>query len=333
MPNNNDNNFIGFDDLNAGSLNASATNPDITNQDDKTDFVEESQTSQNRMPTPRHSITVTLTDKKAPIILLFGAPSTGKTMTLVRLAKYLRPKGYQLVVDANFCDIWEYSENMKNFNEMLSTQYALKGTNLNDFLLVKILDRQGNTVCQILEGAGEDYFSSTTVAGRFRSQAPFPPYMANVFASGNKKVWLFITEPNCPTSNDSEEHKNPLSKTKSREEYVDRIRFCKHQHFGRRDKCIIIYNKIDKTPFANGTIINMKAARAQCISEYPGIFQLFPNNSPLPSFLKDPYDCKFVPFNTGTYGEYVPGYPQSYTPSKDEYPQKLWEEIMNCIKG
>lgn len=272
-----------------------------------------------RSPTPSHLITVDLTDKKSPIILLFGAPSSGKTMTLVRLAKYLRPRGYQLVVDANFCgNAWEYQENMNNFNSMLNTNYALKGTGRNDFLLVKILDSQGNTICQILEGAGEDYFPSNIVSGIHRSRVPFPAYMTTVFASTNKKIWMFLTEPNWQ---------------QDRAEYVDRIKFCKQQHFGRRDKCIIVYNKIDTTPFSTGDTINTRAASEQCNDEYPGIFSLFPTHSPLPRFLTEPYACKFVPFSTGTYGIPIPGQLSHYVPSREIHPARLWDTIMKCIKG
>lgn len=311
--------FIGLGGLNTESTELPKTDSEINEQEISIDPVVEAQEQQNRVPTPAHLITVNLIDKRAPIVLLFGAPSSGKTMTLVRLAKYLRPKGYQLVVDANFCgNAWEYSENMRNFNNMLNTNFALKGTGRNDFLLVKILDSKSNTVCQILEGAGEDYFPSNMVAGIPRAQVPFPAYMTTVFASPNKKVWMFITEPNWQ---------------QDRAGYVDRIRFCKQQHFGKKDKCIIVYNKIDMTPFANGETVNESAASEQCNNEYPGIFSIFPNHSPLPTFLTDPYDCKFVPFSTGTYGLPVPGQAAQYVPSKDIHPEKLWEEIRKCIKG
>lgn len=272
---------------------------------------------QDRTPTPAHLITVNLIDNRSPIVLLFGAPSSGKTMTLVRLAKYLRPLGYQLVVDANFCgNAWEYQENMRNFNSMLNTNFAMKGTGRNDFLLVKILDSHANTVCQILEGAGEDYFPSNMIAGIPRYQVPFPAYMTTVFASSNKKVWMFLTEPNWQ---------------QNRAEYVDRIRFCKQQHFGNKDKCIIVYNKIDTTPYSSGDTVNEDAASAQCNNEYPGIFGIFLNPSPLPFARK--YLCEFVPFSTGTYGLPVPGQQAQYVPSREIHPAKLWNAIMKCIRG
>ena len=41
-----------------------------------------------------NSITVTVSDPNTPIVILYGPPSCGKTMTLVRMTRYLRSKGY-----------------------------------------------------------------------------------------------------------------------------------------------------------------------------------------------------------------------------------------------
>ena len=40
-----------------------------------------------------NQIRVTIADGKAPLVILFGPPACGKTMTLVRLARYLNKKG------------------------------------------------------------------------------------------------------------------------------------------------------------------------------------------------------------------------------------------------
>jgi len=308
--------FIGLGETPVESTLATNSGESDTLSPNETDNVSE---VQDRTPTPAHLITVDLIDKKAPIVLLFGAPSSGKTMTLVRLAKYLRPQGYKIIVDGNFCGCaWEYTENMGKFNSMLNTNYALKGTGRNDFLLIKILDKHSKTICQILEGAGEDYFPSNMIAGIPRSRVPFPAYMTTVFASMNKKVWMFLTEPNWRTHAD-------------RLEYVDRISFCKDNHFGNNDKCIIVYNKIDSTPYASGDKIMISEAAKACNNEFEGIFNLFPNPSPLP-FVSE-YACEFVPFSTGTYGLPIPGQQASYVPSKDLHPNRLWKTILKCIKS
>lgn len=268
-----------------------------------------------RTPTDPNKISVHITDDRSPIILLFGAPSSGKTMTLVRLGKYLKKQGYTLTPDSNFCtDAWEYEENAINFKTMLGTTEALPGTDSNDFMLLKVRDSQGKVLCQILEGAGEDYFSMNDTVDR--ETKSFPPYMNGVFASNNKKIWMFITEPNWHV------------KLQDKQSYVGRIGYCKRQHLGPKDKCIILYNKVDTTDFVVGSgKVNIKNAMTECHDEYEGLFDLFKTKRIL---LGDKYDFKFVPFSTGLYSgdETV-----HYTPSNDNYPRMLWSTIQDCIKG
>lgn len=283
------------------------------------DDAAEAQTQQPS--TDPNSITVKVSDPKAPIILLFGAPSSGKTMTLVRLARYLRSKGYTISVDPHFVtkSIWEYEENSAKFNKMLGTTTALKGTGRNDFLFIRVCDKFGTLKCQILEGAGEDYFPSS---GENRAQVPFPPYMTGIFNTSNKKIWMFLTEP---------DWKSDLN---DRTEYVQRIAYCKSQFFQpKRDKSIIVYNKIDTKPeFLGGPgVVHVKNAKIYCNNEYDGLFQIFKNPSPWP-FAKE-YLCEFVPFSTGIYGESKPNQDAHYDLSHDSYPAKLWSVIQDCIKG
>ncbi|MBQ9092894.1 MAG: hypothetical protein IJY03_02720 [Prevotella sp.] len=306
------NEFIG---LGGNTDNVTVNDETRTVEIPVTDNVEE------RQPTPPSEIEVHVEDQTAPIILLFGATTSGKSMTLVRLAKYLRKKNYRITVDMNFCtNAWEYKENARRFNDMLGTTRALKGTDRNDFLFIKIEDSRGTTVCQILEGAGEDYFPSKSIEGFNRSNIPFPPYMATVFGGDNKKIWAFLTEPDWAVP-----HNDKL-------EYVERIRYCKQQHTGGRDKFIILYNKVDKRGFAiDKTSVHTKNAIKACSNEYSGLFEIFRNNSPLP-WSRD-YLCEFVPFSTGIYGLHAPGELAPYTPSNDVHPATLWATILKCIKG
>lgn len=270
-------------------------------------------------PTPSNEISVRVPGK-APFVFLFGAPSSGKTMTLVRLAKYLTTKDYSISVETQFCvnSVWEYEKNAGNFNKMLGTTTALQGTGRNDFLLVKISDKFGSPVCYILEGAGEDYFPSGKLPNK--AQVPFPPYMTGIFGSNNKKIWVFLTEPNWKVS------------FEDKATYVQRIRFCKRQCMASKDKAIILYNKIDTTDYVYSSgKVHRKNAMCGCDEEYPGLFNIFKNESKWP--FREPYTCKFVPFSTGIFGEVIPNTPQHYDASNDVYPATLWETIIKCIKG
>lgn len=307
-----DNNVPGTDDT---TIPTGVDTPSIATDDSA------SEENVPRPATDPSSITVRVGDSTAPIILLFGAPSSGKTMTLVRLARYLRSKGYSISVDPQFVTkkVWEYEENSAKFNKMLGTTKALKGTGRNDFLFIRVCDKFGTLKCQILEGAGEDYFPSS---GDNRAQLPFPSYMTGIFNTSNKKIWMFLTEPDWKVELDD------------RDEYVQRIAYCKSQFFHpKRDKSIILYNKIDSKPeFLGGPgVVHIKNAKKYCNNEYSGLFQIFKNPSPWP--LAKEYLCEFVPFSTGTYGESKPNTDAHYDLSHDSYPAKLWSVIQDCIKG
>lgn len=301
----NDEQFEGFEDLDNVKIEDNIDNTPITDNSIE-DLSQDNNIDQP--PTPRNQIHVHINDQKTPIVLLFGAQQSGKTMTLVRLSNYLRPLGYKIEIEKNFCTTaWEYKVNSDNFNQMLSTPKPLKGTNYNDFLFIRISDKFGNPICYILEAAGEDYFSKQSDPRR-----SFPNYMQSVFNTPNRKIWLFITEPNWEVDHGVKQN------------YVDRIRFCKDQSTGKKDKFIILYNKIDKTSLISGGKINTKVAETQCGNEYSGIFDIFTEDVILFGKTKK---YKFVPFSTGSYDEYG-----GYTRSRDEFPSGLWKSIQESIK-
>lgn len=261
-------------------------------------------------PTDTNSIHVTVNDPSAPIVMLFGGQTSGKTMTLVRLARFLRKANYSFAVDDTFTDkeVWEYVKNARNFNSMLQTNVALKGTDHNDFLFIQMLDEDKNLICQILEAAGEDYFP---LKDSNRVNKPFPGYMQGIFTAANKKIWIFILDPKMSTDKDD------------RLAYVDRIRWIKRNQSKKGDKYILLFNKIDDVRVVDDAMVT-------CGKMYPGIFDIFKNPSIWP--WADPYLCKFVPFSTGTYYEPDADNVIAYHPSNDEYPAALWEAIVDCIK-
>ncbi len=53
-----------------------------------------------------NAIKVTIEDEKTPIVVLFGPPSSGKTMILVRLTRYLRKIGFNPNRSLKGCYAW-----------------------------------------------------------------------------------------------------------------------------------------------------------------------------------------------------------------------------------
>lgn len=73
-----------------------------------------------------NSIVVTIADQSTPIVILFGPPSCGKTMTLVRLTRYLKSKGYTVVPDRTFrpTEDTNYTQLCDNFDQMINSSNA-----------------------------------------------------------------------------------------------------------------------------------------------------------------------------------------------------------------
>ncbi len=257
-------------------------------------------------------------DKKAPIVMLFGPPTSGKSMTLVRLARYLRKLGYTVKADTTFKSDDTYKERCDKFHKNLNSKEALDGNALNEFLMVKIINH-GTTVCQILEAPGEHYFNPKKPDEI--SARNFRPYLTQIIRNlPNRKIWVFITEAEW----------NVHASVK--DSYVGRIRNCKHQLLRNSDRVVILYNKVDQKEelFENGHL-HISSAEKAMKDEYEGLSIVFKNPNPIASLWR-PNNYRFVPFCTGYYTKQVGGKPK-YNESEEMYPKLLWDQLMKCIKG
>lgn len=256
-------------------------------------------------PSDPMSITVTISDTETPIVVLYGPPSSGKTMALVRLARYLKDEGYQVVPDRNFRGSQDssYTQLCDNFDSIISSNDAADSTTGISFMLVKVLNSMGHPICQILEAPGEHYYPATS---------GYPPYISRIINSKNRKIWAVILEP--LWENEVE-----------RRVYVDNIRRLNGK-LNNRSKVLFVYNKIDMThaKTMGDTIKEVK-------DTYRGIFEPFRNQNPITKMWKE-YNCNLVRFTTGDYAEKVGG-GRTYTPSDDSYPKELWNVMLKMIKG
>lgn len=257
-------------------------------------------------------------DKKAPIVMLFGPPTSGKSMTLVRLARYLRKLGYTVKADATFKSDDAYKDRCDKFHKNLNSKEALDGNALNEFLMVKIINH-GTTVCQILEAPGEHYFNPKKPDEI--SARNFRPYLTQIIRNlPNRKIWVFITEAEW----------NVHASVK--DSYVGRIRNCKHHLLRNSDRVVILYNKVDQKEelFENGHL-HISSAEKAMKDEYEGLSIVFKNPNPITSLWR-PNNYRFVPFCTGYYTTQVGGKPK-YNESEEMYPKLLWNQLEKCIKG
>lgn len=268
-----------------------------------------------------NQIRVTIADGKAPLIILFGPPACGKTMTLVRLARYLNKQGYKISPIRTFRpnDDQNYVEICKpeNFSRIINSPDAANSTANISFMLVEVV-KDGKRLCQILESPGEYLFNPN------KPTEPFPSYVNTIIHSNNRKLWAIMVEPDWRNVED-------------RINYVSRINELSTM-MDVKDKTLFIFNKIDKTNFTRKKgVINIPQARIETNNLYPGIFEMFKNQNPITRLWKD-YLCGFVPFQTGTY---TPTSKQdskgntvwNYQEGADYYPQILWNEIRKSITG
>lgn len=261
-----------------------------------------------------NKISVTIADKDAPIVVLFGPPACGKTMTLVRLVRYLKEHGYTIAPVKTFRPQHDkiYKDLCENFNIMINSQDAAQSTSKISFMLIKV-SKNGRTLCQLLEAPGELYFNPKA------PNTPFPKFLNAIKSCKSRKIWTIMVEPDWL---DEEERKN----------YVERIQKLKTQ-MTTRDKAIIVYNKIDITGHVidgNGNA-HMAAAIKDIRDNYVGIFDTFRNTTPIVNLFK-PFNCDFAIFQTGDYMQAEDG-TNVFEQGPDVYPRRLWKIIEKRIRG
>lgn len=298
---------VGGSDVNSNSdVNASAVTVDAVQSTTPSGL------SQEELNDP-NSIKVTVSDPNTPIVILYGPPSCGKTMTLVRLTRYLVSRGFTVVPEKTFRPAYDqnYKQLCDSFDQMINSNSAATSTSNISFMLVKVL-KAGKPVCQLLEAPGEYYFKPD------EPNRPYPAYVHEILNSTNRKVWAVMVEPD-------------WSDTVPRANYVTRIRDLKSR-MSSRDKVVFVYNKIDLTPLVYGVgQVNTREAIRNVQNLYPNIFVPFENQNPITRFFVK-YNCEFVPFMTGNYSETVSG-GYTYTEGHPLYAQKLWNAMLKLIKG
>lgn len=267
------------------------------------------------------SNTIRIGDGHAPVIILFGTPASGKSMTLVRLARYLRKvKGLTVTADRTFKSGDSYVELCNQFEKHLNTRTALPSTKDDEFLMVKIFEN-GRLVAHILEAPGEHFFKPLSPQEvHISGQINMRPYLTKIIDQiPNRRIWAFLLQAQWGFDG------------KNYDAFVDTIRTCKDRFIQPTDRTILLYNQVDVLShlFQNSKILSKQAELAMR-GEYSGIDIIFRNTNPITSLWKN-FTYSFVPFSTGTYtmekGEKV------YTESKDYFPEMLWETLKKCIKG
>ena len=260
-----------------------------------------------------NSIRVTISDEKAPLVILFGPPACGKTMTLVRMSRFLKEEGYTVSPIRTFRPSTDtnYSSMCDNFDQAMNTDYAAESTERISFMLVEVL-KDGRRVCQLLEAPGEHYFDPNN------PKSSFPAYVNTIISCKNRKVWMIMVEPDWKDDSD-------------RKNYVKRVIDLK-KRMRPRDAAVFVLNKVDISPVFDGIgRTSITRALSEVNNQYPGIFTPFKNQNPITKLWKG-YNCDFVAFQTGTFTSTDSGR-LTYQEGPREYCLKLWKCITKKIRG
>lgn len=300
--------------------------------------IEQLEEQQNHVQADYNGSTIQVLDHKAPIIFLFGPPSAGKTMTLVRLYRYFqKKKGIKIEPNTSFVSGGEeganYLINCGKFENDANSNLAADATKGLRFMLLDISEGTKKK-CQILESPGEHLFHPDP-----KLDKGFPnEYVSSIINSDNKKIYVFILEPRkkIETNDTTQQNKDWKNDTPTRNRYRNRIDLVRTMMKPGRDKVIFLYNKIDESP-ALGAYgkVNMDTLIANIEAEYPGIFDLFANKNALTRIWRK-YNCRLIPFQTGTYSKKsnVTGVNKivtTFTEGDNKYPQELWKTIENWL--
>jgi len=85
-----------------------------------------------------NKIKVTIADDETPLVILFGPPSSGKTMVLIRLTRYLRGKdGFKVEPIRSFRPAYDrnYHDICENFDALIDSDDAARSTSRINFIL------------------------------------------------------------------------------------------------------------------------------------------------------------------------------------------------------
>ena len=261
----------------------------------------------------RNAIAVTISNKQAPLVILYGPPACGKTMTMVRLTRFLHKKGYDIQPDTTFRHSSDsrYKERCDQFSGAIQSDLAAESTANIDFMLIKVC-RNSRTICQILEAPGEGYFDPQY------PRQDYPSYVHQILSSPNRKIWAIFLEPEWMDASD-------------RNNYVSRVSQLATM-MQPKDKVLFIYNKVDKTNCVvrNG-LVRKGAVLERAMQQYENMFEPFRNTIPVIKWFR-PWNCGFVPFQTGSYTELEAG-GMKYNESSDRYCDPLWDALQSIIRG
>lgn len=273
--------------------------------------------AQNAYNVYERTATPTIVNTKVPIVVFVGPPTSGKSMILVRLAKFLRNEGYTIETDPTFLNTQKYQDDCTEFNHKLNTCIALDGS--VKFLLVTIKDKTGKEIAKLLEAPGEDFYTTDPEKIKAGKNMRVEPYLATIMTSNNPKSYVMLLDLDSEVSFRNDSYHRDSYAQRFLNYFLPAINL-------NRDRIVLLYNKIDKTAF--GTIngcSNPREARKDSEIYYKQIFARIKGG------LFNLEQFAFKTFCTGMFSgqlDEAGNRYQIYNVASDTYPRDLWREIV-----
>ncbi len=271
------------------------------------------------LPSPVTGIAVpTIMNQKVPLVVFVGPASSGKSMILVRLAKYLRDQGYTIDTDTTFLNTPEYQQDCAEFKNKLNTTVALDGS--VKFLLVDVYNKS-TLVAKLLEAPGEDFYTTDPEKQKSGKNSGVAPYLATIMASTNPKIYVVMLDLDSEHSFRKDGSNRDAYAQRFLDDFYPKINY-------KRDRIVLLYNKIDVTHF--GTINgchDLTGARKDAEMYYKSLFSTM-KISKWVFFTLDNF--VFKTFCTGIFADVKDNLGnsyQTYNVAGDVYPCELWNEI------
>lgn len=283
--------------------------------EDTMEFNQTSQTAQSAQTPQVNQIINT----GVPVVVFVGPPSSGKSMILVRLAKFLRNQGFTVKPDETFLNTPQYIEGCREFRTKLNTNVALDGT--VKYLLVDVYDQNHRSVAKLLEAPGEDFYDPDPKTAA-KNNNGLKPYLTTIMASKNPKSYVVLLDLDSEISfrNDSSH----------REGYMQRFLDDFYPNINNKvDQIVLLYNKIDTTPW--GTIHSCNDEKGALLDAKLYYKQLF-NTMKVTKLggLLTVDNFTFHTFCTGIFAKQqddMGNNYETYNVANDCYPDTLWKEI------
>ena len=259
----------------------------------------------------------------APIIVFFGPRSIGKSVALVRLARYLADKDYEVEADPTFRDNdIAYDDLCDNFRtDFIEAENAPASTNQIHFLLLRVSNYRGE-ICQLLEAPGEHYFNLANL--RQEPGVAYFPYFSEIIENDNLKVYVFFLEINWKPQCEAP----AKAKTKYDRKIANFM-----SGIGKRDSVILLCNKADKQDkYIFRKKPNLSLFEKNIKSQYPAVYRALGYKKGFNWFKSSSIKHRFVAFSAGRFKE-RPGGVVAYTQGDKLYPESLWNAIKKSIQG